>query len=71
MVALQMKEQLTIKHSEHIRNKEGSRKFMAEEQERGKMNPERIIIACFDLQKVLQCLCGGVSSYYYKSKLDC
>ena len=49
----QMKEQLTIQHSEHIRNTEESRKSMAEEQERGKMDPERIIIACFDLQKVL------------------
>ena len=49
----QMKEQLTIQHSGHIRNTEESRTSMAEEQERGKMDPERIIIACFDLQKVL------------------
>ncbi|CAG9760236.1 unnamed protein product [Ceutorhynchus assimilis] len=58
---------LKEKYDTHLREKELSRQ---EKQNDKKNNDDNTIIAVYDLQAVLQCPRGDVSSFYYNSKLN-
>lgn len=53
-----------IDYNEHLQEKELSR----QEKELDKVEPN---VACYDLQAVMPLPKGFVSSFYYKSKLNC
>lgn len=61
------KEQLKVAYENHIIEKDLSR--LQKETDKNKVSPTTIV-ACYDLQAVLPCPKGEVSSMYYKSKLS-
>lgn len=62
------KEKLKNEYDSHIREKELSR---AEKKKDKENISETFIVACFDLQAALPLPKGDVSSFYYKSRLNC
>ncbi|XP_039760617.1 uncharacterized protein LOC120634216 [Pararge aegeria] len=65
---LEEKEKMNEEYTLHLKEKELSR----EEKKRDKeLIDDNNIVACYDLQAILQVPKGDVSSFYYKSRLNC
>lgn len=58
------------KYSSHLKEKELSRTEKLKDVEESRSS-ETTIVACFDLQAVIQLPCGEISTFFYKRKLNC
>ena len=62
------KEKIEKSYRRHLEEKDKSREEKAKDKENIDKNN---IVACYDLQAMLQVPKGEVSSFYYKSRLNC
>lgn len=62
---------LSEKYNLHQLEKEISRKEKADDIQYSSLHKDANVVYCFDLQAVIPLPCGNVSSFYYKSKLNC
>lgn len=58
------------KHGEHLKRKQKARDIKDEDKADAIKSNGKIVMACFDFQKILNCPQGNVGLFYYKRKLS-
>lgn len=65
------KNNMQEKYDTHLQEKEMSRKEKDKDKELSMQENSSLLVCCYDLQAVIPLPCGEISTFFYKSKLNC